>query len=169
MRKGFLIQYMRKCANISPSMRRPLVIYDFATAPFWISLYMRKILFSFYSLWIQRPFIFWTESPFISCSFPGEGNMCLCCWEYRSCCTPRQPWCWNFRTIYTVKKSLFVLAFRHKIALLRIDNQAFDSGTFSNTHKVFYIPPSQKSLPVPRGRLFTSLMLEKLRLEKSWQ
>jgi hypothetical protein len=27
---------MRKCANISPHMRRPLVIYDFATAPFWI-------------------------------------------------------------------------------------------------------------------------------------
>jgi hypothetical protein len=25
---------MRKCANISPYMRRPLVIYDFATAPF---------------------------------------------------------------------------------------------------------------------------------------
>jgi hypothetical protein len=28
-------------------MRRLLVINDFATAPFWISLYMRKILFSF--------------------------------------------------------------------------------------------------------------------------
>jgi hypothetical protein len=38
---------MRKCANISSSMRRLLVINDFATAPFWISLYMRKILFSF--------------------------------------------------------------------------------------------------------------------------
>jgi hypothetical protein len=33
MRKGFLIQYMRKCANISPYMRRPLVIYDFAPDP----------------------------------------------------------------------------------------------------------------------------------------
>jgi hypothetical protein len=36
-RKGFLIYtyiYMRKCANISPYMRRPLVIYDFATDPF---------------------------------------------------------------------------------------------------------------------------------------
>ncbi len=31
IRKGFL---MRKCANISPYMRRPLVISDFATAPF---------------------------------------------------------------------------------------------------------------------------------------
>ncbi len=33
MRKGFLILYMRKCENISLYMRRPLVIYDFATAP----------------------------------------------------------------------------------------------------------------------------------------
>ncbi len=32
MRKGFLY-YRRKCANIYSYMRRPLVIYDFATAP----------------------------------------------------------------------------------------------------------------------------------------
>ncbi len=30
MRKGFLLYYMRKCANFSLYMRRPLVIYDFA-------------------------------------------------------------------------------------------------------------------------------------------
>ncbi len=30
MRKGFLILCMKKCANISPYIRRPLVIYDFA-------------------------------------------------------------------------------------------------------------------------------------------
>ncbi len=30
--------------------RRPLVIYDFATNPFWISLYSRKIFFSFLSV-----------------------------------------------------------------------------------------------------------------------
>jgi hypothetical protein len=36
MRKGFLIyEEMRKYLVIY-SMRRPLVIYDFATAPFWI-------------------------------------------------------------------------------------------------------------------------------------
>jgi hypothetical protein len=36
MRKGFLIyeENAQKCANISPHMRRPLVIYDFATAQF---------------------------------------------------------------------------------------------------------------------------------------
>jgi hypothetical protein len=31
-------------------MRRPLVIYDFATAPYWIFLHLRKILFSFLSV-----------------------------------------------------------------------------------------------------------------------
>ncbi len=31
-------------------MRRPLVIYDFATAPFWIFLYMKKKFFSFLSV-----------------------------------------------------------------------------------------------------------------------
>jgi hypothetical protein len=38
---------MSKCANISPYVRRPLVIYDFATAP----LCMRKIWFSFLSVY----------------------------------------------------------------------------------------------------------------------
>jgi hypothetical protein len=33
IRKGFLKKYMRKWENISPYMRRPLVIYDFTTAP----------------------------------------------------------------------------------------------------------------------------------------
>ncbi len=32
-------------------MRRPLVLYDFATAPFWISLCMRKNFFSFLSVY----------------------------------------------------------------------------------------------------------------------
>ncbi len=56
MRKGFLIQYVRKYANIWSYLRRPLVIYDFATAPFWISLYMRKILFSFYSCYRENSY-----------------------------------------------------------------------------------------------------------------
>ena len=41
MRKGFLIyEEMRK---YFPIYEKPLVTYDFATAPFGISLYMRKI------------------------------------------------------------------------------------------------------------------------------
>ncbi len=37
-------------------MRRPYVIYDIATAPFWISFYMWKILFSFLSVYTCRKF-----------------------------------------------------------------------------------------------------------------
>jgi hypothetical protein len=49
--------YMRKCFLIYEEMckylviyckRRPAVIYDFATAPFWISLYMKNF---FISVW----------------------------------------------------------------------------------------------------------------------
>ncbi len=46
--------YMRKSFLIYEEMRNYIVIYegavvmyDFATGPFWISLYKRKILFSF--------------------------------------------------------------------------------------------------------------------------
>ncbi len=54
MRKGFLIyEEMRKYLVIY-SMRRLLVIYDFATAPFRISIYMRKIFFSFLSVYFQQ-------------------------------------------------------------------------------------------------------------------
>ncbi len=34
--------YMGKYLRISSNIRRPYLIYDFATAPLWISLYMRK-------------------------------------------------------------------------------------------------------------------------------
>ncbi len=55
MRKGLLIyEEMRKYFPIY-CMSTPLVIYDFATAPFWISLYMRKIWFSFLSVNPCRP------------------------------------------------------------------------------------------------------------------
>jgi hypothetical protein len=54
MRKGFLIyEEMRKYLVIQ-YMRRPLVIYDFATAPIWISLYMRKKLLLFYQCGYKR-------------------------------------------------------------------------------------------------------------------
>jgi hypothetical protein len=39
---------MRKNLNISSYIREPFLIYDFAPDPIWISLYMKKILFSFY-------------------------------------------------------------------------------------------------------------------------
>jgi hypothetical protein len=55
MRKGFLIyEESRKYFPIY-CMRRPFVIFDFATAPLWISLYMRKILFYFLSVYLWLP------------------------------------------------------------------------------------------------------------------
>jgi hypothetical protein len=43
--------YMRKGFLIYEDMRKYLVIYDFATAPFQISLYIRRLWFSFLSVW----------------------------------------------------------------------------------------------------------------------
>ncbi len=38
----------------SSYIRKLFLIYDFATAPLWISIYMRKILFSFLSVYLTR-------------------------------------------------------------------------------------------------------------------
>jgi hypothetical protein len=48
--------YMRKGFLIYEEIGKYLFIYDFAAASFWISLYMRKILFSFLSVYfVYRP------------------------------------------------------------------------------------------------------------------
>jgi hypothetical protein len=47
MTKGLLI-YEEIVAHFLIYYRKPFLIYDFATAPLWISLHMRKILFSFF-------------------------------------------------------------------------------------------------------------------------
>ncbi len=39
---------MGKCFRISSNIRKPFLIYDFATAPLWISLYMRKVFILFF-------------------------------------------------------------------------------------------------------------------------
>ncbi len=43
---------MNKYLRISsyPYIRKPFLIYNFATAPLWISSYIKKILFSFLSV-----------------------------------------------------------------------------------------------------------------------
>ncbi len=41
-----MVNYLR----ISSYVTKPFLIYDFVTAPFWISLCMRKILISFLSV-----------------------------------------------------------------------------------------------------------------------
>ncbi len=49
----FSSSYMVKCLRISSYIRKPFLTYDFASAPFRIFLYMRKIWFSFFfsALW----------------------------------------------------------------------------------------------------------------------
>ncbi len=42
---------MRKCANIFPYMRRPLVIDDFETSPLWIFLIYEENLIYFLSVY----------------------------------------------------------------------------------------------------------------------
>jgi hypothetical protein len=48
---------MGKYFRISSYIRKPFLIYDFASAPLWISLYMRKILFYFLSVYsvVKKP------------------------------------------------------------------------------------------------------------------
>ncbi len=43
--------YMGKYFGISSYIRKPFLIYEFATAPLWISLYIRKVWFSFLSVY----------------------------------------------------------------------------------------------------------------------
>jgi hypothetical protein len=68
MNNGLLKYSMSKDLRISLYIRKPFLIYDFATAPFWISLYMRKIRFSFLSVHhtfrakrAQSPFLWWSN------------------------------------------------------------------------------------------------------------
>ncbi len=66
--------------------------------------------------------------------------------------------CWNFRTIYGGYTGKKAFLFQLPVRKFHYQGQTIPfliPGHFSNTHRVFYIPPSQKSLPVPRGRLFT--------------
>jgi len=130
---------MRKCANISPIYEEAVSHISFATAPFWISLYC---------IWGKFDFLFFRcefSGPSYSCSFPGERNLCLCCWEYMSC-TPHH----TSATIYGglhCEKSLFDLASRRpKIALPRIDNPVFDTGTFFLTSTKFFTFPQVRNV-----------------------
>ncbi len=56
MRKGFLILYKRRSANVSPFMRRPLVMYDFAPDPseFPYTVYEENYILFFISVTLRR-------------------------------------------------------------------------------------------------------------------
>ncbi len=97
---------MRKFANISPYMRRPSVIYDFATAPIWISLYMSKIWFSFLSVWRWNmlAFLHGISMEFMLLSTAWYmldiSSISCACLSWFACCfynstTPLQSSCWH--------------------------------------------------------------------------
>ncbi len=59
MTNGLPIYGMVKYLHISSYIRKPCLIYDFATNPIWISLHLRKISFSFLSV---NPFAEYMDS-----------------------------------------------------------------------------------------------------------
>jgi hypothetical protein len=68
--RGFLIyEEVRKYLVIYEEAA--VVIYDFATAPFWISFYFRKILFSFLSVYRQLVLQFFLKCIYIFRLFSG--------------------------------------------------------------------------------------------------
>ncbi len=75
--------YMEKCINISPYMRRPLVINDFATAPLSISFDKKENqIFLIY----KHPFF--SKQPAVPAASPGRRPECRCP-ARRAACRPR--------------------------------------------------------------------------------
>ncbi len=62
---------INKYLRFSSYIRKPFLIYDFATAPIWISLYMRKIFFSFLSVRICPTYGRFLPTPIV---FPSTGH-----------------------------------------------------------------------------------------------
>ncbi len=75
MTNGLLITYLGKYLRISSHIRKPFLIYNFATAPLWISLHTREIWFSFLSVRCVS-----------SLPWPDLGRGCRWCWS-----RPRSP------------------------------------------------------------------------------
>ncbi len=85
---------MRKFENISPYMRRPFVIYDFTTAPLWISVYI--FFFISVGLWGMRT---------CACNHPDAWNWtcvhCALCRPHPNSNTVKVffPSCWQKNAI----------------------------------------------------------------------
>jgi len=71
MRKGFLI-----FPNISQYMRRPLVIYDFATAPLWIPYIWGQFYFIFYQCSFRQASFVLFIFPFLFSSSRSHKLLC---------------------------------------------------------------------------------------------
>ncbi len=92
--------YMTKYLRISSFNRKPFLIYDFATSPLRISLYMRKILFYFLSVqkvWFRLSVI--TRNQSIP---PPHPNLI-------TCKKPSEIWKWANKTISSHRNQLLLL------------------------------------------------------------
>ncbi len=49
--------YVTKYLRITSYIRKPFLVYDFATAPLWISLFMRKIWLNFFTSAAKKTFL----------------------------------------------------------------------------------------------------------------
>ncbi len=96
---------------------------------------------------------------FISCSFSGEGNLCLCCWEYRSC-TPHHTSAGilgqSMGAIMWPKP--FFSSFPSENCITKKDRQSrcWYQDIFSNAHKVFTFPQVRKIFRYPEGEFLHS-------------
>ena len=129
MRKGFLI-YEDMLQIFHHIMRRPLVIYDFATAPFWISLYMRKFYFLFYQCNTWMTEISWW------CAHQWRDTRLLL-QEKEGSCTPEYSQGGEGTLLFTClcdlhwyKSLLFFLTSRRIFAVPRSENPIVDAKTF---------------------------------------
>ncbi len=129
--------YVGKYLRISSYIRKPFPINDFATAPLWISLYMKKIFFSFLSVHIKAEL--GSEVPQLS--FQEYIVWCLVQ------CTPRliQKWkkrhktrdtrslCWRVSEalqVYFLCKNRFSVTATHQadsLRLVRVDEASVPS------------------------------------------
>jgi hypothetical protein len=71
---------MRKCANISPYMRRPLVIFDFAVAPILnFLIYEENLIFFFVSVqYVLKAGCVCLKTGLFVCPFLGSVQWPVC-------------------------------------------------------------------------------------------
>ena len=69
---------MTKYLRISSYIRKPFLIHDFAPDPFWISLYMMKIIFSFLTVRTDPLKVFSLEEKNLQCGEDDIGKPTEC-------------------------------------------------------------------------------------------
>ncbi len=95
--------YMGKYLRLSSYIRKPFPIYDFAPAPLWISLNIRKIWYSFLSvndIFVNCDSVGWNIYYFVSITFWSSEKIRLSCCVFSNIMiatshVPRTPTCYR--------------------------------------------------------------------------